>query len=156
MGKRGPKPTHPDIAKLDGNPGKRPAKPVVRAKGQAQPPDHLDETALKAWDAIVASMPPNFYSPADLHLLASYCTAWSLHKQAILAVEEEGAVTVAQSGAPYQNPWVSILNKQAATMASLGDRLGLNPAARVGLKVEQEQPESKFQGLIAIKGGRRT
>ncbi|MCB5173656.1 phage terminase small subunit P27 family [Microvirga lenta] len=155
MGKRGPKPTHPDLVKLAGNPGHRPEKPVVRTVGEAEKPDHLDHVASAAWDTIVGSMPSGFYSQADAPILSAFCQAYALHKLAVEALEKEGHISVGQSGAAYQNPWVSILNKQAMTMASLGDRLGLSPAARVGLKVEHEKPKSKFEGLIAIQGGRK-
>jgi P27 family predicted phage terminase small subunit len=156
MGKRGPKPTHPDLVKLAGNPGHRAIKPVVRASGEAVAPDHLDQTASDLWRTVIDAMPPGFYSAADMPLLASFCQAYSLHKLATETLQTEGHISVGQSGAAYQNPWVSILNKQAMTMASLGDRLGLSPAARIGLKVEKEQPKSKFEGLVAIRGGRKT
>jgi hypothetical protein len=45
------------------------------------------------------------------------------------------------------------LNAQAALIASLGDRLGLNPAARAALKLPRaRQQKSKFDGLIGRQG----
>jgi len=156
MGRRGPKPTHPSITKLTGNPGKRAIPSVVPAVGSVECPAHLSEDAQTYWAQIISAMPPDFYAPADLAVLAAFCEAAALHKRAILMIREDGEISTGPTGAPYQSPWVSILNTQTKIIATLGDRLGLSPAARVGLKVERsEKPKSKFEGLIAIQGGRK-
>lgn len=156
MGKRGPAPKPQHLKQLEGNPGKRRinrAAPVC--DGGLSMPDHLGEYARAVWGRIVEAMPPRLYSNCDRELLAAYCEAADLHRRAVMAVRVEGEVTVGESGAPYQNPWVSILNRQAQLLATLGTRLGLDPAARSSLAVpDAERPESKFEGLVAIKGGR--
>ena len=40
-------------------------------------------------------------------------------------------------------------------MATIGSRLGLNPAARIGLNVSEERPRSKFEGLLGSNVRRR-
>jgi hypothetical protein len=56
---------------------------------------------------------------------------------------------VGDGGAEMQSPWLAILNKQAALMATLGDRLGLDPKSRAALKLPgAKQQKSKFAGLI--------
>src|SRR5215207_10169202 len=124
MGKRGPQPQHPDLKRLEGNPGKKALRPVVRAIGPiGDPPDHLDAEGVDCWWETIGSLPVGFYSAADRKSLATYCEAWATHKKAVLALRAEGYVVTAQSGAPYQNPWVSILNKQVQLLATIGDRL---------------------------------
>ena len=154
---------HPDdkeaaqaLKEMEGNPGKRRLnKSAPVASGVPLCPDHLGEYAREVWGRIVGSMPPKLYASCDSDLLAAYCCAAELHRRAVEALKEEGEVATGQTGAPYQNPWVSIQNKQAQLMATLGGRLGLDPAARSSLNVPQaEGKPSKFGALLAIKGGR--
>ena len=62
--------------------------------------------------------------------------AWAIHKRAALEISApdfEAVYEMKESGALVQNPWVAILNKQAMILASLGDRLGLDPKSRASL-----------------------
>lgn len=100
-------------------------------------------------------MPARLYTAADREILAAYCTAAALHRKAVLSLQEEGEIAYGETGAPYQSPWVSIQNKQAQLLATLGSRLGLDPSARASLSVPaDDRPRSKFEGLTAIPGGR--
>jgi P27 family predicted phage terminase small subunit len=153
--KTGRRPKPQQIKELEGNPGKRALnKDAPQASGAPLCPAHLGTYAKIVWTRIVASMPPRLYAGCDTDLLAAYCAAADLHRKAVVALQAEGEVVEGQSGAPYQNPWVSIQNKQAVLMASLGSRLGLDPAARSSLAMPDEKPASKFAGLVAINGGK--
>jgi phage terminase small subunit len=68
-------------------------------------------------------------------LLAAFATAWALHKRAAHEIAKPGFAFVVKSkrGAPSANAWVRLLNQQAALVASLGDRLGLDPKSRAAL-----------------------
>lgn len=158
MGKRGPQPKPQELKHLEGNPGKRRVnKRAPKASGAPDCPEHLGEYARVVWQRVAQSMPLQLYKAADTDLLAAYCEAADLHKRAVEAVREQGEVTAGESGAPYQNPWVSIQNKQAQLLASLGSRLGLDPATRSSINMPGEDDEadrSKFKGLVAIEGGR--
>lgn len=157
MGKRGPQPKPQTIKQLEGNPGKQKlnaSAPV--ASGAPACPAHLKGYAVTVWRRIISSMPPTLYAACDSQLLAAYCVAADMHKRAVEALAKNGGeVATGANGAPYQNPWVSIQNKQAQILATLGSRLGLDPAARSGLNLPGTgKPAGKFGDLIAIKGGR--
>ena len=156
MGKRGPQPKPQQLKEMEGNPGKRPlngSAPV--ATGTPDPPSYLGEYASEVWQLIAGSMPPGLYAKCDASLLAAYCEAADLHRRAVLAVRKEGEVATGSNGSPYQNPWVSIQNKQAQLLATLGSRLALDPTTRSNLSLPSEsKPKSKFGDLIPIKGGR--
>jgi P27 family predicted phage terminase small subunit len=157
MGARGPQPKNSQIKRLEGNPGRRPLKSGVKASDRPICPDHLPEYARACWDRIVASMPPAVYAAADQDLLAAYCIAADTLRQAVIALKTEPAVVEGANGAPYQNPWISIQSKQSQLLASLGARLGLDPAARESLSAPADDgPQSKFGDLIPIKGGKAT
>jgi hypothetical protein len=54
-----------------------------------------------------------------------------------------------EPGADTENVWIKIARQQAALLASLGDRLGLDPKSRATLKLpDARQRNSKFAGLI--------
>jgi P27 family predicted phage terminase small subunit len=156
MGKRGPQPKPQEIKRLEGNPGKRRTNnSAPEPEGVPTCPAHLGSYGKAVWKRIAKSMPPKLYKAADRELLAAYCQAADLHKRAVEAIRTEGEVSFGESGAPYQNPWVSIQNKQAQLLASLGSRLGLDPAARSSINMpEEDEAPSKFGGLVAIEGGR--
>jgi P27 family predicted phage terminase small subunit len=155
MGKRGPKPKPLELRRLEGNPSARPMnEDAPQPIGRPEAPAFLKDYAFTVWAKIIGSMPEKVYSPADEELLAAYCVAAAMHREAVQRISEMGAVIVGESGAPYQNPWTGILNTQATKMATIGSRLGLDPAARATLRVpKDEKPKSKFEGLVAFPGG---
>jgi len=157
LGKRGPKKKPDELDRLDGRPGKRgKSANAPAASGAPSCPAHLDSYAKAVWQRIVTAMPPDLYTNADRELLAAYCDAASEHKRAVEAIREQGHVLIGGNGGAYQNPWVGIRNKQAQMMASLGTRLGLDPAARTSIQMpsKDDGSASKFGGLVAIEGGR--
>lgn len=157
MGKRGPTPESAQIQGLKGNPGKRNAPSAVTAKRPPALPAHLKQYAAQVFEQIASGLPPGMLGEQDSHLIAAFASAAALHKAAYEAINAPGFehVVTAENGVLKKNPWISILNEQAAAMASLGDRLGVGLKARLGLlPAQDEAPASKFQGLISIRGGR--
>lgn len=154
MGKRGPRPKLPEIARLEGNPGKRPiVDSGIDALGEPFVPEHLHDDAQACMEVIKASMPPSVYSALDTYALAAFATAWAVHKRAAHEMNNPGFewTVVTASGSLQPSPWIKIANSQAALLASLGDRLGLNPKARAALKLPDEKPRSKFDGLLGAQ-----
>lgn len=153
MGKRGPKPKLAAIDRLDGNPGKRVIEESgIEALGEPFVPEHLADDARGCIEVIKASMPSGIYSALDSFLLSAFGSAWALHKLAAHKINDpdfQHVITVGENGAEAQSPWLAILNKQAALMATLGDRLGLDPKSRAALKLPgAKQRKSKFAGLL--------
>ena len=95
------------------------------------------------------------YSRLDSFLLAAFAMAVAIHQRAAFEIANpdfECVVKGRDKGAAVLSPWLRILNAQAALIASLGDRLGLNPAARAALKLPHVKQRSKFEGLIGRAG----
>jgi P27 family predicted phage terminase small subunit len=153
IGRRpGRPPKSPEVRRLEGNPGKRPIpKPAVQAKGSPEVPDYLDEDAQACIALIRRSLPPKVFAALDGMLLTTFACAWSLHKQAVLAIRDKGVIGKGSMKQPVVNPWVRILNDQARIMLALSPRLYLDPVARLQLRVD-EAPRSKFDGLTAPNG----
>lgn len=145
---RRPKPN--EIKRLEGNPGRRPIHTdTAQPTGRPSKPSYLEGYASEVWHRLIGSMPEKVYTAADEDLLAAYCVAADLHRDAVAQVNAMGAVLTTEAGSFTTNPYVRVLNAQATKMASIGSRLGLDPAARASLRVPQDdRPRSKFEGLI--------
>lgn len=141
----------PEVRRLEGNPGKRPIlDPVVTASGSVVAPDHLSEDAKACIEVIKRSLPPKTYAACDAFLLAAYASAWAEHKRCVEEVNkpEFKRVEAGSQGQPVLNPWLKHMNEQARLLQSIGARLFLDPVARAALKLPDEKPASKFDGLI--------
>lgn len=157
LGKRGPRPKLAALKILEGNPGKRVIEESgIEALGEPFIPEHLSDDARGCIEVIKASMPSNIYSALDSFILSAFATSWALHKLATHKINDptfEHVYKVGDNGAEAQSPWLAILNRQAAVMASLGDRLGLDPKSRAALKLPgAKQRKSKFAGLLGQTG----
>jgi hypothetical protein len=152
MGKRGPRPKLSAIEALEGNPGKRIIEESgIEALGEPFVAEHLMDDARGCIEIIKQSMPSGIYSALDSFHLAAFGMAWAIHKRAALELSnpEFAWIVVNSAGSLTQSPWIKMLNGQAAILASLGDRLGLDPKSRAALKLPgAKQRKSKFAGLI--------
>jgi P27 family predicted phage terminase small subunit len=152
MGMRGPKPKLPAMEILDGRPGKKPLLgEFLEATGEAFVPDHLSDAAQACMEVCKASLPDRTYSQADTYLLAAFAEAWAAHRELTHQMRAPGFKwTLAnKDDREYPNPVVTMRNNQAQLIATLGDRLGLNPKARIGIRIpDEKQPRTKFSGLL--------
>jgi phage terminase small subunit len=144
------------IKRLEGNRGRRTIEEFgVESLGQPFIPEHLMDDARGCIEVIQKSMPPGVYSALDSFHLAAFGTAWAIHKRAAIEVSNPKFAWTARNatGGQVPSPWIKILSQQAAILASLGDRLGLDPKSRTALKLPPaRQQRSKFEGLIGPIG----
>ncbi len=145
------------IDALEGNPGKRAIEASgIEALGEPFVAEHLMDDARGCIECVKASMPPKIYSALDSFLLAAFGMAWALHKRAAHEINSPAFewVVLNSAGSQTPSPWIKILNSQAEKMASLGDRLGLDPKSRAALKLPgARQQKSKFEGLLGSAPG---
>jgi phage terminase small subunit len=139
------------LDRLDGNPSRRLIDDSgIEALGEPFTPEHLSDDARGCIDIIRQSMPHGVYSALDSFLLSAFATAWALHKRAVceMAKPDFDHIQKTKRGAPTANAWIRIANDQARVLASLGDRLGLDPKSRAALKLPDAPKLSKFEGLL--------
>lgn len=147
------------INKMEGNPGNRRVVDLgIEGLGEVFIPEHLPDDAVGCMEIVKASMPQGVYSKLDSFLMSAFAMAWTEHKRAAheIAAPDFQRIIPNSAGNPIINPWLKHLNQQAVIMASLGDRLGLDPKARQTLRLPAEAPQSKFGGLIAQPGSSRS
>lgn len=144
---------HPEIRRLEGNPGKRPIDDLlIVAEGEPFAPDHLDDEATACLEMIARHMPPGVYATVDTYVLSAFATAWAIHRRASLELQAQALVVRGAKGGEVANPFVAIVNSQARIMASLASRLCLDPIARMALRVpDAKRPRSKFDGLLGLR-----
>lgn len=144
------------VEALEGNPGKRIIEESgIEALGEPFVAEHLMDDARGCIEVIKQSMPSSVYSALDSFHLAAFGVAWAIHKKAALEISnpEFKWIVTNSAGSETQSPWIKMLNGQAAILASLGDRLGLDPKSRAALKLPgARQKKSKFAGLIGQTG----
>lgn len=152
MGARGPRKKLAALDHLDGNPSNRLIEASgIEALGEPFVPEHLMDDARGCIEVIKQSMPEKVYSALDSFHLAAFGMAWAVHKRAALEISnpEFQWIVTNTAGNETPSPWLKILNAQAEKLASLGDRLGLDPKSRAALKLPgARQQKSKFAGLI--------
>jgi phage terminase small subunit len=148
MGARGPKKKLPVIEKLEGKPGRRPVlEAMVEAYGEPFVAEHLMDDARGCIEVIKASMPPNVYSRLDSFHLAAFGMAWAVHKRAALEISNPLFEWITDNGKPHG--WLRILNDQAAKLATLGDRLGLDPKSRAALRLPNAEQKDEWDELMS-------
>jgi hypothetical protein len=141
----------PYIKALEGNRSRVVIEDMgIDGLGQPFVAEHLVDDARGCIEVIKQSMPPRIYSALDSFLLAGYGMAWAIHKFASHQIAGLIQVEIDKEGPERLLQWVTVLDKQAMMMATLGDRLGLDPRSRSNLKLPNaRQQKSKFEGLIA-------
>jgi phage terminase small subunit len=141
-----------EVDRLEGNPSRRLIEENgIEALGAPTIPEHLSDDARGCIEVIRANMPPNVYSVLDTFALSAFATAWAIHRKATLVISHPQFQYIEQSkrGAGIESAWIKMQRQQAALMASLGDRLGLDPKSRAAFKIpDARQRKSKFAGLL--------
>lgn len=128
---RKPKPTHLKV--LAGNPGRRPLnKSEPKPEGDLfDAPEWMTESQRAGWAYAIANAPGGLLKMLDRSTLTIWVVAEDLHRQASEAVAKLGILIKSPvKGEPMQNPYVAVLNKQAAIMLKASAELGFTPASR--------------------------
>lgn len=144
-----------ELDRLEGNPSRRLIEESgIEALGEPFIPEHLSDDARGCIDVIKQAMPPNIYSALDSFLLSAFATAWAIHKKATHVISDPKFqwIEASKRGAGVESAWIKMQRQQAALMASLGDRLGLDPKSRAALKMpDASKRKSKFAGLLGVQ-----
>ena len=95
------------------------------------PPAQLTQDEAVIWTSIVESLPPDWFRPSDVPLLAAYCQT-AIQCQAA-AEELRGSTLTLQTrqGRMYRNPLLDIQDAAARRLATLAGKLRLCPSSRM-------------------------
>jgi P27 family predicted phage terminase small subunit len=129
---------------LDGNAGKRginadEPQPVGELTEHA-PPAWLSDAQKEGWRFAMRHAPPGMLKRLDQSILTVWVVAEAVHRDASEWVTKKGSMVMGKSGVPYQNPYLAIMNKQAAIMMKSAAEMGFTPSSRSRVKVEPQKP----------------
>lgn len=135
MGKRGP-PKQPTVLRqLHGNPSDK-AMPVDEPEGVGDlwaPPGWFDDEQREQWHYAMDHAPPGLLTGTDRDTLVVWCCACVEYAKAVREVRASGQVVTTKAGNVIQNPYLSVMNRQALIMLKAGGEMGFSPAARASL-----------------------
>ena len=123
-----------------------------------KPPRGLfDPIALAQWKHVVREMTAmGTAARVDNALLEKYCVTYSRWRHAEAEVAKQGAVVKSPNGYPIQNPYLAIANTASKQLDQMGDRLGLSPASRSRIQVEQPRTADAFDKFLAARDSKWT
>jgi P27 family predicted phage terminase small subunit len=135
MGRR-PKPTA--IRRIEGNRGKR-----AWNHDEPQPPDgmprcpkHLAPAARTEWRRVARTLYMGVLTTIDRAALAAYCQSYAKWVEAEQKLKGTPALLKTPGGYVQQSPWVAIANKQLELMGRYMTELGMTPASRSRVAIE--------------------
>lgn len=149
MGLRGPPPKATALRLLEGNPGKHAINgDEPQPQGRAIPPAWLSKVARREWRRLAPTLEAcGLLTYADSNAFGEYCEALANYIAATARVQEEGHVIEDRLGRRV-NPSVSAQSKFFEQTLRLGQRFGLTPSDRTGIKVTTPK-RGKWAALIA-------
>lgn len=159
MGRRGPPPKPTALKKLEGTyrPDRAASNEVV-APVQAPPRPDLKGVAAAKWDEIVPILlARGTLSLEDGAILEAYCRGYDMWARYQRAAEKSPIVKTPFG--PKVNPAAGEARKWETRLTTMGDRLGLNAAARSRVSAPEKRPEGDatedflFGPPRLVKGG---
>lgn len=146
---RKPKPTY--MAVLDGGAShsRQSRENEPQPQGDlAEPPPELSATQQAIWRHAIENAPPGMLKRIDKSVFKVWVVAEDTLERARAEVSRLGLMVKTSSGAPVQNPYLAIQNKQAAIVMKAAAELGFSPTARPRVKVEKQKPKSNPFGEL--------
>lgn len=136
---------------LNGNPGKKklPEGEPEAVGDLTEPPAHLNDRQREAWDYAIAHAPANLLRRIDRATLTTFVVAEDLHRQANEEIQKHGIlVRNADTGSPMENPYLSVLTKQAVVILRAASEMGFTPSSRSRVRIDapakKENPFLEF------------
>ena len=127
------------VVSVDGTPPR--LSPHCRSRGNLERKTFLD---------IVLACKPSHFQPSDLPLLAAYCRAIVLERQASNALTVAGHVT--EDG--RVSPWMKVWEQANKAMLSLAHRLRLSPQGRSPTVPQRSQSGSYYDRMRLMEAAR--
>ena len=118
--------------------------------GRPDAPEWLDEEERDEWDRATADLEAmGLLHRCDRALLVAWVEAWGEFVGAVKSLRTTPRVSVAQSGAEYQNPMVGIKNQASKRMQTIATQFGLSPVARTRIQVAENKEMDPLNALLA-------
>lgn len=153
------------VKKARGNPGKRSLpknEPVPTLAISKEPPSWLTEPQAAEWKAAVTNAHPGHLSSLDGNVLATYCVAMTVYREAAEKISQAGILAKGADQRVIVSPLVKVLEASGAQLLRAAAELGFTPASRSKVEVAhlgsgagsggQAKPSNRFAALRLVKG----
>ena len=147
---------------LNGKPGHNslPENEPIANGDLTTAPEQLSPAQRAGWEYVIAHAPLNLLKLIDRATLTAFIVAEDLHRQATIQIEKHGMlVKHPETGAPMENPYVSILTKQATIMLRAANEMGLTPSSRSRVSIsgpaKKTNPFLEFVGDASKTSGKK-
>lgn len=152
---RKPKPSYMRV--LDGNAGRRPLN-----KEEPQPDGRLEDMGAPArlsveqrdiWNEAMRECPDGLLRRLDFGIFEQWVVHCHTFRKAAEMVAAKGSIVMSKEGTPYQNPFLSVMNKQSSLMMKAAAEMGFSPSSRTRVKVSRKNTakSSTFSDLKRLE-----
>ena len=151
MGKRGPVPKPTALRVVEGDPSHH----KKRSPGRIEPTGKADRLVTPPWLGRYAKARFQQLAPQlrdlgitlrlDRDILAAYCDALARFKVIKTELDRVGYTYTTDSGMRRVVPEYAILERERAAFVRFGAELGIGPASRTRLTVDEEGEEDEFE-----------
>ena len=117
-------------------------------------PAWLTPTQKESWQYAIENAPKTILRRIDRGALAVWVVAEDTHAFAAQRVAQTGMIARSPTGYPMNNPYLSIVNRQALIMLRAASELGFTPSARARLVSGEAAPQDDWAMISRMSGER--
>ena len=92
------------------------------------------------------------YQPTDAYVIGRYAAMTQRRHRLLVLVEAEGWLTTGSTGQVVVHPAARMVSDLEGRLATLEDRLGLNPEARLRLGITAVEHQSRLDAFLSEGG----
>ncbi|MGM0582935.1 MAG: phage terminase small subunit P27 family [Bacteroidota bacterium] len=158
MPKPGRKSKPTNLKVLQGNPGKRKIsenEPFPKEiKKVPDPPSRMDYYAKKTWKSLAPKLADlGLLTEIDLTTFGTYCEDYAVLIRAQNKLQEEGLTYISPKGEVKKRPEVNIVRDLSKELRMHAEILGLAPAARSGMEINNIDEGPSVEDILSGKTG---
>ena len=115
------------------------------------PPSTLGPVGASCWTDIW-TLAQGVYQPTDTYVVERYCALHERRHHLLVLVEADGWLTTGSTGQVVVHPAARMVSDIEGRLATLEDRLGLNPEARLRLGITAVEHQSRLDAFLSEGG----
>ena len=115
------------------------------------PPSSLGPIGASCWTDIW-TLGAGVYHPTDVNVIERYCSLHERRHRLLVIVESDGWLAQGSTGQVVVHPAAKMVSDIEGRLATLEDRLGLNPEARLRLGITGLDHQSRLDAFLSEGG----
>ncbi len=115
------------------------------------PPSSLGPIGASCWTDIW-TLGSGVYQPTDVNVIERYCALHERRHRLLVIVESDGWLAQGSTGQVVVHPAAKMVSDIEGRLATLEDRLGLNPEARLRLGITAVEQQTRLSAFLSEGG----